>query len=554
MRADLIRLYKTLHTWTGIVAGLALFIAFYAGAFTVFKEPLARWVAPPMTALSVPLADTPALITRTLAAQPAAARDFQITLNPDAANPQRLTWQDHPEHGEEHDSLGAHHYAATLAADGSATIEATQPSQLTELIDILHRVVGLPFDNDITRAVMGVICMLYALALVSGVILVLPTLARDFFAMRISANLKRMWMDTHNVVGLISLPFHIVMAITAVVFAYHDGIYALQNKLFHNGNLSAAWAGAKPQHASPRNPADLLPTTELLARSHRIAPDFIPTSMQYLQVLGPRPTVRIWGHDDSSLSPRAMGGFVALDPYSGKVLSADFLPGRQNAANTTLASFFALHFGTFGGSVVSWMYFLLALAGAWLFYSGNLLWIESRRKGGRKASQKGINKEGQQSPPTATQRRDVRALANATVGVCLGCVAGISLTIVAGRWLYGHVTDLNAWHWYVYYAVFLASIAWAFWRSAARAAVELLWFATATTLAIPLTSLACMVGLLPGPWASADASGVDFTAFGGALALAWMARATTQRVRHGEAGSIWSALPEEAKAGKKPGA
>lgn len=531
MRADLIRLYKTLHTWTGIIAGLALFIAFYAGAFTVFKEPLKRWAAPDTDTMNVALADAPTLIERTLAARPEAARSFQIILNPDGANPYRMIWQDHAEHGEEHDTLNVHHYGATLGADGSARIETTHPSQLTDLIDILHRVVGLPVDNDITRLVMGVICMLYTLALVSGVILVLPTLARDFFAMRLGANLKRMWMDTHNAVGIISLPFHLVMAITAGVFAYHDGIYSLQNRLFHNGNLAAAWAGAKPQQANPRNPADLLPPTELLARSHAVAPNFVPTSLEYLQVTGARPTVRIWGSDDASLSPRAVGGFMAIDPYSGKVMSTDFTPGRQSAANTTLASFFALHFGTFGGSAVTWMYFLLALAGAWLFYSGNLLWIESRRKGSRKGQLPGA------------QRRDVRALAAATVGVCLGCVSGISLTIAAARWLFGHVEDLNAWHWYVYYAVFLGSITWAFWRGAARAAVELLWFAALATFAIPFTSALCTLGLLGDGWSEAGLDGVDLTALAGALCLGWMAIATARRVRRGEAGSIWSRQP-----------
>ena len=38
MRADHVRIYKSVHTWTGILSGLALFIAFYAGALTVFID------------------------------------------------------------------------------------------------------------------------------------------------------------------------------------------------------------------------------------------------------------------------------------------------------------------------------------------------------------------------------------------------------------------------------------------------------------------------------------------------------------------------------------
>ena len=73
MRADFIRNYKSVHTWTGILSGLALFIAFYAGALTVFKEPLLRWSTPPSAILQpVPLDAVQPLIAQTLATQPAA--------------------------------------------------------------------------------------------------------------------------------------------------------------------------------------------------------------------------------------------------------------------------------------------------------------------------------------------------------------------------------------------------------------------------------------------------------------------------------------------------
>ncbi len=65
MRADYIRIYKSVHTWTGILTGMALFIAFYAGALTVFKEPLTRWATPPAVVAPVPLEEAPALIART---------------------------------------------------------------------------------------------------------------------------------------------------------------------------------------------------------------------------------------------------------------------------------------------------------------------------------------------------------------------------------------------------------------------------------------------------------------------------------------------------------
>ena len=533
MRTDYVRIYKSIHTWTGILSGMALFIAFYAGALTVFKEPLERWVAPPNETRHVPLEDTQQLILKTLAAHPTAAKDFSIYLQDAEHVPARMGWEVRDPGADEHDEASVRHYVATLDAEGLASVAQTRPSQLASFIDVLHRVVGLPVDSDPNRWVMGVVAILYTLALVSGVVVLLPSLVKDFFALRIGKNLKRMWLDAHNVVGIVSLPFHLIMALTAVVFAYHDGIYTMQDKVLHDGKWATAFQrqGPAPGTAPARDPAAMLTPVELITRLRTFAPGFEPMVLQYLQVTGPRAMVRIWGKDAAAVSPRARGGFAALDPYSGKVISSDFLPGQQSTPSLFISSFFALHMASFGGAAVQWMYFLLGLAGAWLFYSGNLLWVESRRK-----------RRQQQGGTLPVQRLDTRLMAAATVGICLGCVCGISLAIVGAKWLHGHVGDPNVWHAVFYYGAFFACIAWAFAHDAAKAAVHLLWLASALTLAIPLTSVLawCLPAL--GMWThtSWGSLGVDATALVGALALAWMARATSHRVRVGVPDSVWS--------------
>lgn len=546
MRADFIRIYKAVHTWTGIVAGMTLFIAFYAGAITVFKEPLARWASAPVSAGApaqahnpLPLQDMPALIARTLVAHPQAGKDFVLHLHSDEYRPPALAWSEREDEDNDHDQLLTRHYRATLDATGIAQVQPAHPSKLAEFIDVLHRVVGLPLDTDANRWLMGAVAILYAVALVSGVVVLLPSLVKDLFALRAGKNAKRLWLDAHNVVGLFSLPFHIVMAVTAIGFAFHDDIYALQNRLAHGGALSSAFApgGVAPPAPKVYDPAALLPPAVLLQKAQALSPRFEPAMLQYTQVQGPRPALRIWGHAPDSLSLRSFGGFVALDPYSGRVINADYMPGRQDAAHTVLSGLFALHFATFGGTPVQWMYFALGLAGAWLFYSGNLLWVESRRKQQRQAG------------APVTQRRDVRAMAAATVGVCLGAVCGMSCTIAAAKWFYTPGAELVGLHQTVYYLVFFACIAWAFAWGAARAAVHLLWLAAATTLAIALpTALAWGLPAVAGAaglWghASPASLGVDATACMAALGWAWAARATARRARLGAADSVWAALP-----------
>ena len=48
IRSDLVRMYRDIHRWVGIVCGLFLFIAFYAGAIAMFEIPIQRWASPPV--------------------------------------------------------------------------------------------------------------------------------------------------------------------------------------------------------------------------------------------------------------------------------------------------------------------------------------------------------------------------------------------------------------------------------------------------------------------------------------------------------------------------
>jgi uncharacterized iron-regulated membrane protein len=239
MRSDTLRVYKTVHTWTGIVAGLLLFIAFYAGAITMFKDSLSEWTTPPAAVAtpSVPLARADALIERTLDAYPAARTLFTLALVD--GDRVRLSWQPAP--GQRWDSW--------LDEHGQLHTSQSRPSDAARFIDLLHMTGGVPGGYDVGVGVMGVVSLLYGLALVSGVIVLLPTLVKDLFALRIGKNLKRMWLDAHNAVGILSLPFHLVMALSVVAFGLSDYIFDVQDKVIYAGALKPMMVAQNPYFA-----------------------------------------------------------------------------------------------------------------------------------------------------------------------------------------------------------------------------------------------------------------------------------------------------------------
>lgn len=516
IRTDIVKMYREIHGWVGIVSGLALFIAFYAGAITMFEEPLQRWATAPTTLAPPPSLDrTPELVAKVLAAHPGAAKDYDVVVAIDRERPARMSWEVEPAGDDDH---AAHEtFYASLAPDGSLQVVREGPSPVAQFVDVLHQQVGLPFDHEIAMPIMGAIALLYVIAIVSGVIVLLPSLVDDLFALRVGKNVKRMWLDVHNVLGLFSLPFHIVMAVTAIVFAFHDQFYDAQALAF-----GGAGQRRPPVSATPPEVRPVLTPAQALARVAEQAPGFEVHYLNYGQGRDGKPTLRVAGGDWRYGLRAPTYGFAGMDPHDGSFTMTDYMPGHQDGWSATITSFFALHFGNFGGAVVRWSYFLLGLAGAMLFYTGNLQWVESRRKRERKAG-------------LPEQTRSTKILCALTVGVPLGRVAGISVTIAAARMLGAGASEAQ--HGAIYYAVFLAFVVWALVRGAARAGVETCFAAAAATLLIPIASL-----VAGASWHGGGATpGVDAVAVLLAVTLVLVGRSAHCRAFAGRKDSVWAA-------------
>ena len=501
------------HTWAGILAGMMLFVAFYAGGLSMFVPELSHWArAEPGRAGASQDAD--ALLSAFFQAYPQADRATLVLASPGNAAPY-MRWGKRGEPPRQ----------VELDAQGTLRPLAATGHEAGRFVDYLHRKGGLPLPLDASEPVIGTVSMLYALALVSGVIVLLPSLVKDLFVVRFARNAKRLWLDLHNLLGIASLPFHVVMALSAAVFCLHDWIYDAQGHLIYPQGLRAVEARAQvPRTPVPPDRAAWRAPSQLTADAARSAPGFQPTSLDYRGLGTPRAAVYIAGTDDAHFKRRPREGIAVLDPATGALVQDGMLPGQGSGLARTLVSFFALHFGSYGGEPVRVLYAVLGVMGALLFYTGNVLWIESRTKRLR----------GQ--PAQCDQPRHVRWVAALNLGVCLGCVAGLPAALVAARWLAGGPLGPDGVLHGTYYAVFAACVAYAFARGAQRAATGLLAAAALLTALIPATSALAPLLAPLGPWAGAldkpYAHGlalVDALSAGGAALLAWMAWRTARR-------------------------
>ncbi|MBE1162852.1 PepSY-associated TM helix domain-containing protein [Dyella acidiphila] len=514
MKAATLRTFQTVHTWTGLLAGFALFVAFYAGALTVFHDAIAAWQNPPWHSArdaDIPLSQ---LIDRLVAEHPQAKDDFGIVLPPDPAHAAYAYWED---------AQGTRF--ATYSEMSKPRDEANRGS-LADFIYALHDSLGIPVAG---LYLMGIVSVLYGLALISGFLIHLPHLLSDLFAMRVGHNLKRLWQDAHNAIGVVSLPFHIIFAVTGSILCLFTITLAALNTLAFDGKLYGAFAQAvttAPTLTASHTPAAMLPPQVLIDRARQASvaggvTSFEPDYLHYMRY-GDRTAVA----EVRGLSQHTLGtyGTVALSAVDGTVLSTHV--GSLHTINgITNSAMYGLHFGTFGGNLVRWLYFVLGLAGAFLFYSGNLLWIESRRKRRH-----------------ADQPKRTRVMARATIGVCIGSCLGISgafaATMIAARLDLDVAIAQQA----ACYGLFFAACLYACLRSIPRATVELLAATSALTLAVAVADLLANASSLmhaSSPQALA-VLGVDAIGLLLGLVFAMFARAAARRARHGDPRSVWA--------------
>ncbi|MGE8319314.1 MAG: PepSY-associated TM helix domain-containing protein, partial [Comamonas sp.] len=504
--ASTVRNYLSVHTWTGILAGMLLFIAFYAGALSMFSPEITHWArAEPARAGTSQNAD--ALATAFFEAHPKVDRATLVLASESNAAPY-MRWG----------KRGETPQLVELDAQGQLRPLPAPAGEAGRFVDYVHRKGGLPVSLESSEPVIGLVSMLYALALVSGVIVLLPSLVKDLFVVRFGRNVKRLWLDLHNLLGVASLPFHVVMALSAAVFCLHDWVYDAQGSWVYPRGVRAIEAQAQV----PRTPVALdrstwRPPSQLAVDAAGSAPGFAATALDYRGLGTPKASVFVAGTDDVHFKRSPRAGYLVLDPTNGSMVQNGMAPGQGSTLARLVVSFFALHFGSYGGEPVRVLYAVLGVMGALLFYTGNVLWIESRSK--RLRSQPGVE-----------QPRHVRFIAALNLGVCLGCVAGLPAALVATRWLAGAALSPEWVLQGTYYAVFVACIAYAFRRGVQGAAWGLLAAAALATALIPLTSLAAP--LLAGLWPGAELLDkpytrgllfVDGLSAAGAALLAWMA-------------------------------
>lgn len=517
-----------LHTWGGLWACWVLFVIFLTGSLGVFDEPITRWMKPHLPQASEATGDTrmddgfdrpqAVRMARTwFEENQPDAHFWGIGLPSDEDPSIRLFWQD-PQENFHNSRIDA---STGNPVDGSRERDSEGGHHFVHMHFEFHGgTAGIWFVGAFTMAML--------VALVSGIV-IHKRIFKDFFTFRPGKG-QRSWLDAHNALSVLSLPFQLMIAYTGLATFY--ALYMPAGIAAHYDSEEAYFADLLAQPAAQEITGIAAPLAAF--------DGMLLHAEQQLQ--RPASFVSIEHPNDSSASVRVFGRFIEkpgeyrlLGDGGGRVFfngvtgeqSDVQMPGelRGGAAQDVQSVMANLHFAAFGGHLVRWLYFISGLAGAAMLGTGALLFMVKRR-------QRSLNEFGSATP------RVYRVIEVLNVGTLTGLTIACVAFFWGNRLLPLGIADRPEWEIAVFFAVWLLSVVHAGLRSVARAWVEQLLALAALCLLLPLLNWLTVGDQLFSYLQRGDGerAGVELVALGTGVLSLWGAWRLTRPRRAPAAG------------------
>ncbi len=412
-----------LHTWSGLVVGWVLFAIFVTGTASYYRTDISDWMRPE---LSAGAPDPAAAATR--------AGAFLRRTMPDAAG-----WSIKLPNAETSavevywwpNFSGPFHHALLDPATGEpARVRDTRGG------DFLYR---FHFELSLPpiwgRWIVSACAMVLLIALISGIVTHRRIFA-DFFTFRRDRSAQRGWLDAHNVVGVLALPFHLMIVYTGLV-TLSATLMPWGMKAVYGDDIMRYYAEAglaTPGTAPVGRPGRPLPLGEIVARAAAAG--------------GEAPEVILVSHPgDAGATVTAYfeepHGLAHLHPqiaYAADTGAEIARVGEAGAATRTGAVMAGLHEAHFAAAPLRLLFFLCGVMGAATVASGLVLWTVAR-------APKGADPEG-------FGLRLVRFL---NLGTIAGLPVGLAAYLLANRLLPDGLGARADWEVRAFFAAWVAA-------------------------------------------------------------------------------------------------
>lgn len=216
---------------------------------------------------------------------------------------------------------------------------------------------------------LGLMALLFCAALVSGVVIYSPFMRRlDFGTVRTGRSRRLKWLDLHNLLGIVTLAWMLVVGVTGVINELSTPLFGL----WLQTDVKAMLAGI---HDRPINDVSELSSPQAALDAVRAAfPDKVATSMAFPgSPFGTPYHYVVWTKGKEPLTSRLFNP-VLINGRTGEFGGEVEMPWYLRALELSRP----LHFGDYGGMPLKVIWILLDLVSIVVLVSGLYLWLSRR--------------------------------------------------------------------------------------------------------------------------------------------------------------------------------
>ncbi|WP_420992937.1 PepSY-associated TM helix domain-containing protein [Cupriavidus sp. 30B13] len=365
-----LRQWYQVHKWTSLICTLFLLLICLTGLPLVFSEEIDTLLDGPTHYAQLP-ADTPPASLDGLVAE-ARRRHPQETVTSvfiDDDEPQVMVWMAPSWQAFTADTRSSH--AVRFDARTGQMLEDGKPSTERGLrfTDWMLRLHTDLFAGLAGELFLGLMAALFVAATVSGIVLYGPFMKKlDFGTVRTGRASRLKWLDLHNLLGIVTLAWTLVVGATGVINELSTPLFALWQRTDVAAML-APWQG------QPRpGPGELAPVQAAVSRAGAAVPGKAVVSVVFPgSPFGSPFHYVIWTKGDSALTSRLFTP-VLVDARSGALSGVAEMPWYLRALEVCRP----LHFGDYGGTPMKVLWVLLDLITLIVLGSGLYLWFARR--------------------------------------------------------------------------------------------------------------------------------------------------------------------------------
>ncbi len=479
-----------LHTWAGLLLGWVLYFMFLTGSAGYFDTEIDYWMRPeiPQRAGFPPAATSIAFALQRIEEQAPNAQRF-IVYPPNRRDVPELSlyWSTLP------DSSGRVSSKNEVLDRTTGAPIAARATGGGEALYQMHYVLRY-LPSAAAYWIVGAATMFMLVAILSGVI-THKKIFSDFFTFRPRKG-QRSWLDAHNALGVMALPFHLMITYSGLVFFCFTYMPLVVAGSYGTGGANRQQffdeVFARPGNTLPRaNVA--APFASLEAMAGEAERRWGEGEIRSIDVRNPGDANARVSFTRAHVTPTSNGDHLDFDGGTGVLLPGS--PIDRSGPTLVNDTMLSLHEGLFSGPALRWLYFLAGIAGTAMIGTGLVHWTAKRRK---------------QSDRPHVGSRLVEHL---NVGTIAGLPIAVAAYFLANRLLPLGLAGRAAWEINALFLAWAAMLAYPLLRPLRRAWIEQCAVAAVLFAAIPVVNALTTerhlgVSLPAGDWVFA---GFDLT-------------------------------------------